>query len=208
MYKHAIVTTEESLKIIKDFTVNSIINLNNGKNIISYLPYKDNLNNIKANISVSISACITANARVFMHQFKNDNVYYSDTDSIDTSVLINPKYIGIELGQLKLEHKFKEVVYLAPKVYGGKTLNSEIVRIKGLKNPVAYKELLGLLYKNSFLEVKQDKWLRDISNANISIKEEIYTLMVTDNKRKLIYDENNKFIDTQPLKIDNDNIIN
>lgn len=31
--------------------------------------------------------------------------------------------------------------------------------------------------------------------------------MVTENKRQLIYDENNKFIETKPLKIKNDSII-
>jgi len=92
-----------------------------------------------------------------MHQFKNENLYYSDTDSIDTDVLLNPKFVGDELGQLKLEHIFKEAVYLAPKVYGGLTHNSEIVKVKGLKNPITYKELSSLLKKDSFLEIKQDK---------------------------------------------------
>jgi hypothetical protein len=56
---------------------------------------------------------------------------------------------------MKLENIFTEAVYLAPKVYGGLTLNYEVVKIKGLKNPVSFKELLPLLYKNKSLEVAQ-----------------------------------------------------
>jgi hypothetical protein len=36
----------------------------------------------------------------------------------------------------------------------------------------------------------------------ITIKDEIYSLTVTNNKRKLIY-KNNRFIDTAPLKLVN-----
>jgi hypothetical protein len=38
-------------------------------------------------------------------------------------------------------------------------------------------------------------------------KEETYTLMATENKRKLIY-KNNKLIKTEPYKILNDDLIN
>jgi hypothetical protein len=33
------------------------------------------------------------------------------------------------------------------------------------------------------------------------VKDEIYTLMVTDNKRKLLYNEDNIFCDTIPLRL-------
>jgi hypothetical protein len=59
-----------------------------------------------------------------------------------------------------------------------------------------------LLIKNNKIEIKQEKWNRSISESNITINKEIYTLMVTDNKRELIYDENNKLIDTKPFIIE------
>jgi len=49
---------------------------------------------------------------------------------------------------MRLELIFTEAVYLAPKVYGGLTLNHEVVKIKGLKIPLPFKDLLPLLYKN------------------------------------------------------------
>ena len=134
-------------------------------------------------------------------------IYYTDTDSIVVDIELDPKLIGEELGLLKLEHVFDEAIFLAPKMYGGKTSNYEYVRIKGLKNPLPFEELKPLLKKDSFLEIKQEKWYSDYSKAIFNVKDEIYTLMVTNQKRKLIYDSNNKFVATLPLKIEGDNII-
>jgi hypothetical protein len=88
---------------------------------------------------------------------KGLEVYYSDTDSIDMNKPLFPKFVGKELGKMKLEHIFKKVVYLAPKVYGGKTEDSEFVRIKGAKVPVPFEELEPILYKSKTLEISQSK---------------------------------------------------
>lgn len=42
-----------------------------------------------------------------------------------------------------------------------------------------------------------------MAEGNIQIKDELYTLMITDSKRHLIFDENNKFVDSKPIKIEN-----
>jgi hypothetical protein len=39
------------------------------------------------------------------------------------------------------------------------------------------------------------------------VKNEILTLMVTDNKRKLIYNDNNEFVNTAPFKLINGELI-
>lgn len=41
-----------------------------------------------------------------------------------------------------------------------------------------------------------------MSEGSISIKEELYSLSVTENKRKIVY-ENNRFVATLPLKVVN-----
>jgi len=38
-----------------------------------------------------------------------DSIYYTDTDSLYTTIQLDNKYIGNELGQLKLERIFKNV---------------------------------------------------------------------------------------------------
>ena len=55
--------------------------------------------------------------------------------------------------------------------------------------------------------ISHEKWYKNISKGYITIKKELYTLLVTNNKRKLIY-ENNKLINTKPYIIDHDKLIN
>jgi hypothetical protein len=75
-----------------------------------------------------------------------------------------------------LEYEFKEAIFLAPKVYGGILQNStsknlkEIVKIKGFKNLIKFKDLKSLLIKDSFLKLKQEKWFRSLSKGEITVK--------------------------------------
>lgn len=60
------------------------------------------------------------------------------------------------------------------------------------KNVISFSDLKTLLNKDSKLRIYQEKWYKNISEGNIQIKNEIYTLMITDNKRHLIFDKNNQ----------------
>ena len=104
-------------------------------------------------------------------------------------------------GQLKLEHIFDEAVYLAPKMYGGKTPNYEYIKIKGLKNPIPFNELIKLLHKGNTSKKPNQKWYRSLSKGHILIKDEFYTLSITESKRQLLYNSNNIFYNTKPLKL-------
>jgi|SRR5882757_6020309 len=108
---------------------------------------------------------------------------------------------------MKLENYFNDATFLAPKVYGGVYSTGEITKVKGFKNHVKYNQLKSLLKKGKSLILDQEKWFRSIEEANITIKNKIYTLLPTENKRQLIY-KNNKLIATKPFTIDNKNIIN
>jgi len=145
-----------------------------------------------------------------MSQFKNNPLFellYTDTDSIYIIGELPPEFIGKELGKFKLENHFKEIVFLAPKVYGGITAaGKEITKVKGYKNKIALEELKSLLVKDSSLEIKQELWFKKLKEGNITLKDQIYTLHTTDSKRQLIY-ENNKLIGTKPYKILFDQII-
>lgn len=203
---HSIVKADETIKLNENFIIKDIIPLKNGKELITYnsdLIYNDN-NIQQGNSSLPIATAITAGARVYMSYFKNMdtiNLLYSDTDSLDINKPLPDKYVGTELGQFKLEHIFDEAVYLAPKLYGGKTSDYEYIKIKGLKNPVSFYDLKLLLKKDIKLESSNEKWYKSLSLGQILVKNEIYTMSVTDNKRILIYDENNNFIDTKPIKL-------
>ena len=208
MQNHVIVSEKESLKIIRNYNVNEIIDLNNGTFFISYTILEEPSDQVKQqNNSVVISSAVTAYSRIFTSPFKNDQLLYFDTDSIDTTEILDPNLVGNKLGQWKLEHEFDDVVFLAPKVYGGKNDKYEVVKVKGLKNPIPFNELYPLLKKDQLLKLSQQKWHRDLSNNQILLKNEIYTLMVTENKRRLIHNSEDIFIDTEPLMVIDGKII-
>ena len=110
-----------------------------------------------------------------------------------------------ELGKMKLEGIYNKGIFLAPKVYGLLKNKLEILKIKGitkdgLKN-VKFKDLEKLLDRDATLEILQDKWYKSFELGNITIKEQLYTLKVTANKRLLAHDSNNRLFDTLPYKI-------
>jgi hypothetical protein len=195
-FDNIIKTTE-----IDDYFLVEFENVNNDNN-------EDNTHNI----SVAIASAITAYSRIHMTQFKNNpkiNLYYSDTDSIyveensDIDIgLIDNKI----LGKLKLENICNKAIFLAPKVYCLETIESEtIYKVKGLKHEVelTMENFEELLYKNSLLVKTQLKLRKFLNKSHIEVLEQVYTLQVTDNKRKLIYNENNKLIRTESYRISN-----
>ena len=159
------------------------------------------------NINVGIASAITAYSRIHMSQFKNNpnfNLYYSDTDSgfFDKPLpdhLVDSK----ALGKMKLENVLSKAIFLAPKVYYLETDDGKIIyKVKGLKHEIELtkNDFEQLLYKDRILQKSQSKWRRNLSDGQIKILEQVYSLKVTDNKRKLIY-KNGKLIGTKAYKI-------
>lgn len=109
---------------------------------------------------VYISAYITALARIkhlrLMDSVGHENIYYCDTDSLITSKQLK---VSKEIGDIKLEDKIKEGVFITAKVYG--YINSEgkeVTHYKGFsKNIFAYNDLKKLLKneKNELVETKE-----------------------------------------------------
>jgi len=222
---HEIVSDElaEIMELDDNIEIEDINDFNNGKTLISYKKVINDLISQKhafKNISVSVASSITAYGRIHMSQFKNDMLYYSDTDSIAIEGELDTKYIGKELGKMELEKKYYKVLYLSPKVYIGLKLdenNNETLsaKIKGVKNISKYKDVSKkipdltfdrvkkLLLKNSdqsTFKIPQVKWVRKLEKGHIQIKPDEYSLMVTGNKRELIY-KNETYINTKPFDI-------
>lgn len=222
MENHMILPTKEASKYHEDdsdkWIVSNIIDLKNGKELISFFDLKDSLkddnNKRKINMSIPISSAITSYSRIFMSYFKNMpgvNLYYSDTDSIYIDQLLDPKYISeTAIGKFKLERILKRAIFLTPKFYGGILLNkenkyTEYVKNKGLKYPIEFNKLYRLLYKNNKIQLEQEKWFRDISGATIKVDRDTkHTLKLSSLKRNIIF-KNNKFVDTKPLVLKDSN---
>jgi len=179
--------------------------------MVLHRSYKININTMldnaseTHNVSIPIAAAITAYARIHMSQFKNNidyNLYYSDTDSIYIDKPLSEDLISETiLGKMKLENIITKGIFLSPKVYFLETTDDRIIfKVKGLSHNIVltYDDFDSLLYKKSFIQKYQDKWIRNLSEGHISILNQLYTLRVTDNKRELIYNSQNKLITTKP----------
>ena len=141
-----------------------------------------------------------------MSQFKNNpkiRLYYTDTDSIyiDIDSELDESWIDSKiLGKLKLEYICDEAVFLVPKIYCLKTEKGLITKVKGLKDTSSLniKDFKYLLTKDHKIELHHNKWFRKLSEGKRNIKDQIYTLISTDNKRKFIYDHN-KIVGTKAI---------
>jgi len=144
------------------------------------------------NVNIAIASAVSAYARIHMSPFKNNNtlgnLYYSDTDSayFDKPLpdsMIDPK----RLGALKLEGVYSKGIFLATKVYCllDNNNNNIEIKIKGVNkkaiidNNININLFESLLHKDYSFEIKQTKWFKSLTNSNITVKDQIYSLKVT-----------------------------
>ena len=188
------------LNKIKFENIESEIKLGN-KILISY-SNSDKFSDSSLNVNIAIGIATSSYARIHMSKFKNNpkyNLYYTDTDSIYTdqplpSHLLNDR----KLGCMKLENVLTDFVAIAPKVYGGVTVNGEeFTKVKGFKDSVSFIQLKSLLNNDKGqLKLMHQKWINQTSNSLIKIKDSEYNLKPTTNKRELIF-RNNTLVGTK-----------
>jgi len=162
-------------------------------------------NDRNLNISLPISFITSAYARMFMSGIKikySDYLYYSDTDSAVTSKPLPDHLVGNALGQFKLEHKIQKGVFLCPKVYGLLLEDgSEIIKVKGSTVLPTFAQLEAILDNKEALPLDQQRWSKNFNFGKVSIVNTTYKLMLTDNKRKFIYDDKGAITGTYPITI-------
>ena len=87
----------------------------------------------------------------------------------------------------------------------------EIIKVKGLNHAgiskLSINSLESLLQKDETLTLNQERWFKNLQDGTITIKEQLYSLAVTGNKRRLNYN-NGILIATKPFILDGSNIIN
>jgi hypothetical protein len=206
---HKIVSSDNLTSFISNVSLVGNVDLNNGYHIISYkVPrdFKDGNDISSMNVSIGIAAAITAYARNHMQQYLQDNrykVYYTDTDSAVISDSLDSKHVGKGLGQMKLEYDVNKGVFLAPKVYSIVTNEGKVItKVKGLKdNNIDYSIFESLLSKDSSVKLNNQKWFRSIASGSIEVKDQLYELSMTENKRHFIFDKSGKVVDTKPFVI-------
>lgn len=132
---------------------------------------------VKAN--VSIAAAITAYARIHMMDFKlNNDVIYSDTDSVILGNTIDDSFIGPELGQMKDELNggyMDECYVLGIKQYGYH-YSSEKGRLEcsifaGVsRNSINFSDFCKLALGDTIFRKLSDRFTRNLGDLSITIK--------------------------------------
>uniref|UniRef100_P22374 Probable DNA polymerase n=1 Tax=Ascobolus immersus TaxID=5191 RepID=DPOM_ASCIM len=212
--KYSVLTPEESEEKLKNSSCIEATTLPSGNVLFKENKPLGEFSNL--NTSVPISAAIAAYSRMIMSEYLikyADNLYAVDTDGIKVDTEIDKKYVSDkELGLMKHEYTFKEAVFVAPKVYGGlfdKPYKNkvEIVKVKGLKEPIQYSDLKDVYIKSLLKLFIILNFLRQLALSTIVIKEQPYSLRVSSFKRVLVFNESGKIISTLPLKLENDKIV-
>jgi DNA polymerase elongation subunit (family B) len=114
-------TKSNDFLLNKDYVVTNVVDLHNGKELISYFKKND----IKAiddgsatkNISIAIASAVTAYARIKMSEIKMDKnikIFYSDTDSFVVDKELNGNIISEKLGHFKLEKNIYTCCFFSP----------------------------------------------------------------------------------------------
>jgi hypothetical protein len=159
------------------------------------------------NSSVPIASAIASYARIYINKYKLEyekDLIYSDTDSLVLSKEINKKYVGTEIGKMKLEYQIKEGYFINPKTYYLLTNdNKEIFKGKGISSAFSNIKLLNkedyiTLYKNNSIIKQRNLLKRNYLNGEIKILKSFITINTDILKRNKVI-INNEWVDTTPI---------
>lgn len=229
---HKLLDNTQYEEIAAKYPISNSINLQNNWHLVSYKPRLDPelckslntnmtvmMNKFKVNdivehnikdVSIAVSAAITAYGRIHINQLKIDimnlggTIYYSDTDSIVTDIKL-PDYMvsSSDIGKLKLEHKLKEGYFISSKTYALVLKdNNTVLKAKGIKsNSLTFDDYISMYKGNKIstaLKISSDK---NFSEGFVSIYEKNITLdPASYTKREKIY-TNDVWVDTKPILI-------
>jgi len=214
-----IVTPEQSLNIMNKYKVQNVISID-FLQLISYtidLPISEVRNKNKVirkmiqelpgQTNVPIAAAVTAYSRMLINQYKLKalqsglDIYYSDTDSLVLNGPFPEEYCDpAKLGMLKLEHVFREGIFVSPKIYfleleDGTSIN----KCKGYSGKFNKEQYLSLL-KGQSLDLRITRWTINLEEGIVQVRKDLsYRLNPIFLKRNKVFNSQGVWIDTRPL---------
>jgi len=172
---------------------------------------KDKKSNEFSDVSLVISAAVTAYSRIYMNKIKlnileqKGNIYYTDTDSIVTDIKLDDKLVGNDLGQFKLEYEILKGYFISSKTYCLVLKDSKIpfvCKSKGLDNKQLTVEDFDKLYNGTSLEMTKLSAIRNYEEGSVVLTPSSIKLNYDAFKKRVkILDSNEKWIDTKPVSI-------
>jgi hypothetical protein len=188
---------ELNYEILKELNIKLDIKINPPKS-----------HNVKSN--VAIAAAVTAYGRIHMMPFKLEpGCVYSDTDSLFTTNKFNDTFLNHELGNFKEEllgNIIKEAYFFGIKQYGYRYYdinnNNKLIERStwaGVKkDDISFDEIIRIFNGDIInKEVKKPRFIRNFTQLNITVKDDISVKIKHNPYKKLI---NNEYI---PLNINN-----
>ncbi len=132
------------------------------------------VDSLPGNTNVAIAAAVTAYSRIIINTYKLKalelglEIYYSDTDSLVVNGPLPEDMIdSATLGKLKLEHTFKEGIFVMPKVYYLELEDGTVItKTKGFPGSLTKEQYLALLREES-LDLKVTKWSRSLAKGRV-----------------------------------------
>ena len=148
----------------------------------------------EVNASVCIAAAVTAYGRIYMSQFKNipGNPYFGgDTDSVIMQHPLPAKFVGKELGKLKLQEEIAEGLAPGKKLYYLKTKDGKTVsKSRGIGIGRNYESILKeedyiKILAGNIVTVSKPKFI--IKKENVYYRnEKIRTSLTSETMNKVI----------------------
>jgi hypothetical protein len=210
------ISSKDIYKLKKLYEITNIHYLGNDVYTVNVIKKSKNdlelyRNSIDTETAVQIASAVTSYARIYMYDFKNikeNECYYTDTDSIFLEKKLDKKFLGVDLGEFKLEYEFIEAYFIAPKVYYIKISDSvDKIVVKGLKKSEFNKENLIEVFKKV---VNNELFDFSVNRTNI-FKRNLLKLITYIQKSQIIFNfpfnkrvkiiKENKWVDTKALNI-------
>ncbi len=181
------------------------------KNSLSYLHMKASFKRTNLNISIQISAAITAYGRIKLLKDINNleklqkvNLYYVDTDSIILDKPLPLDWVSQKLGFYKQVDFKVHGIFLAPKVYILNHKNYKKIIFKGLPNAqtrkLTYKWFTTVLQSLNPFNFEVFTFVKNKLNYTLHTHKHNKIFKWTFNKRVRIF-KNTQWIDTKPIQI-------
>lgn len=202
---------EISKNVCEQHGINYIDVLNDSKGGSSI---QEEFNTVR-NVSVGVSASITAYSSIFMLKIKKyiqslgGQIYYTDTDSIVTNIPLPEEYIGNDIGQFKLEYKIIRGYFISSKLYclvvWDKEKNKEkvVIKAKGVYGSrLTEKDFITLLNNEEITHGVKGYSKKNYSEGYVSINTKNDIKLNPNNYRKrikILDPITKKWTDTRPL---------
>lgn len=197
------ITSEHGLDYIKILNQKSYVDIEN--------------NHSFDDVAISISAAVTAYARIYMSKIKLEilekggEIYYSDTDSIVTNTELSSNLVGKELGKLKVEYLIKKAYFISSKTYclvlKDEFVTDEnkgvIIKSKGVfDNSLKLNDFLKMYLNHEYVKALKSDTITNYSEGYVNIGTKEVTLKYDAyTKRTRIFNQKGRRINTKPLQI-------